>query len=80
MVEETGETTDLLQVTDKLLSHNVHLTSMEFELTFVVIGTDCIGNCKSNYHTITTTTVPVIVSLIRSNKYIIFIIIYGWID
>ena len=31
-----------------------------FELTTsVVIGTDCIGSCKSNYHTITTTTVPV---------------------
>ena len=28
-----------------------------FELTtLVVIGTDCIGNCKSNYYTITTTT------------------------
>ena len=24
--------------------------------TSVVIGTDCIGNCKSNYHTITATT------------------------
>jgi len=23
--------------------------------TLVVIGTDCIGSCKSNYHTITTT-------------------------
>jgi len=22
----------------------------------VVIGTDCIGSCKSNYHAITTTT------------------------
>ena len=30
-----------------------------FELTtFVVIYTDCMGNCKSNYHAITTTTVP----------------------
>jgi hypothetical protein len=30
-----------------------------FELTtLVVIGTDCIGSCKSNYHTITTTTAP----------------------
>jgi hypothetical protein len=29
-----------------------------FELaTLVVIGTDCTGSCKSNYHTITTTTV-----------------------
>ena len=27
--------------------------------TLVVIGTDCIGSCKSNYHTITTTTAPV---------------------
>jgi hypothetical protein len=24
----------------------------------VVIGTDCIGSCKSNYHTITSTTAP----------------------
>ena len=30
-----------------------------FELTtLVVIGTDCIGSYKSNYHTITTTTAP----------------------
>jgi hypothetical protein len=28
-----------------------------FELTFVVMGTDCIGSCKSNYHTIKTTMV-----------------------
>ena len=27
--------------------------------TSVVIGTDCIGSCKSNYHTIRTTTDPV---------------------
>jgi hypothetical protein len=26
--------------------------------TSVVIGTDCIGSCRSNYHTITATTVP----------------------
>jgi hypothetical protein len=30
-----------------------------FELTTsVVIATDCIGSCKSNYHTITATTAP----------------------
>ena len=30
-----------------------------FELTTsVVIGTDCIGSCNSNYHTITATTAP----------------------
>ena len=33
---------------------------MGFELTtLVVIGTVCIGSCKSNYHIITTTTAPV---------------------
>jgi hypothetical protein len=26
--------------------------------TSVVIGTDCKGSCKSNYHTITATTTP----------------------
>ena len=29
-----------------------------FELTSVVIGTDCIGSCKSNYHKITATGAP----------------------
>jgi len=38
--------------------YQVHLTWARFELTtLVVIGTDCIGSYKSNYHTITTTTV-----------------------
>jgi len=32
---------------------------MGFKLTtLVVIGTDCIGSYKSNYHTFTTTTTP----------------------
>jgi hypothetical protein len=32
---------------------------IRFEPTIVLaIGTDCIGSCKSNYHTITTTTAP----------------------
>ena len=30
-----------------------------FEITILVVtGTDCTGSCKSNYHTITTTTAP----------------------
>ena len=35
-----------------------------FELTtLVVIGTDCIGSYKSNYHTIMTTTAPVCLNI-----------------
>ena len=31
------------------------MNGFEFELTtLVVMGTDCTGNCKSNYHTTTT--------------------------
>ena len=54
------ETADLSQVTDKLY-HIMLFTSpwSRFELTMSkVIGTDCIGSCKTNYHTITTTTAP----------------------
>ena len=29
--------------------------------TITVIGTDCTGSCKSNYHTITATTTPLII-------------------
>jgi len=42
------------------LSHNVvHLAMVKIRNhKSVVIGTDCIGSCKSNYHTIKTTTSP----------------------
>jgi hypothetical protein len=40
--------------------YQVHLAWAGFELTTLVIGTDCIGSCKSNYHTITTMTTPIL--------------------
>ena len=45
---------------------------MRFEhTTLVVIGTDCTGSCKSNYHTITTTTAT------EQDKYCKYILLYN---
>jgi hypothetical protein len=58
--EYTEKTTDLSQVTDKLyhiMLCTSHWVGVE-PTTSAVIDTDCIGNCKSNYHTITATTTP----------------------
>jgi len=59
-LEYPEKTIDMSQDTDKLY-HTMLYTSpwSRFELaTSVVIGTDFIGSCKSNYHTITATTAP----------------------
>jgi hypothetical protein len=63
LVEETevpGENHRLPQVTDKMYHmYWEDLACAGFELiTLVVLCTDCIGNNKPKYHTITTTTAP----------------------
>ena len=51
LVEETGENQQ------PVVSHRQ--TWVGFELTtLMVIGTDCMGSCKSNYNAITTTAAP----------------------
>jgi hypothetical protein len=64
LVVETGvpEENPLSHVTDNFYHIMLYRTGVELT-TLVVIGTDCTGSCKSNYHTKTTTTAPVLVDI-----------------
>ena len=62
------------------LSHNVvHLTLIEIRTHNIsddVMGTDCIGSFKSNYHTITATTDPLgDIHLLTAKRYVLCIIL-----
>jgi len=64
--EYPEKTTDLSQL-NHIMLYRVHLTKARFELTTsLVIGTDYIGSCKSNYHTITAMTAPTFGHLLGS--------------
>ena len=63
LLEETGvprenhRLVECRRQTYHIMLYRIHFAWAVFELpTVVVIGTDCIGSYKSNYHTITTVT------------------------
>jgi hypothetical protein len=72
--EYLEKTNDLPQVTDKLdhiMLHRVDLSWVRFKFTtLVVIGTDCIGRYKSNYHTIMPTKAPIFLILFLCSCYV----------
>jgi hypothetical protein len=59
--DDLEKTTDPPQVTDKLYIMLYTSPWSRFKLTTsVMIGTNCIGSCKSNYHIITALTIGIL--------------------
>ena len=71
LVEETGgHWENHRPVTSHWQTLSLHTSPWSrIKLTSVVIGTDCMGSCKSNYHTIT--TVPEVVE--TENRYMLIV-------
>jgi hypothetical protein len=69
MPEYQEKTIDLPQVTAKTVSPKIISSThrMSGIQILAVMGTDCTGNCKSNYHkiTTTTTTAPILIKLLK---------------
>ena len=77
--EDPEKTDNLSQVTDNLYQIMLYTSPWSrFELTTsVVIDTDSIGSCKTNYHTITATMAPCMkenLFIVDSIHYIVYVL------
>ena len=70
--------TCLKSLTNFITLYREHLIWVGLKLTTLVkIGTDCIGSCKSNYHTITTTTSPACQKIVWTDNVLIKSYLYN---
>ena len=64
-----------------IMLYQVHLAWTGFKLTMlVVIGTDCIGNCKSNCHTIITMMAPIYIQKTSSINTLAEKVLLVWLE
>ena len=68
LVEETEIPKKIIDLSECCIEYTSPWTGFELR-TSVVIGTYCIGSYKSNHHTITTTTAPLIEYLVGMTTY-----------
>jgi hypothetical protein len=48
----------IISAIDTIRSDLLEITDILYHIMLMVIGTDCIGSCKSNYHMILTMMTP----------------------